>query len=400
MLKIKIISKRATGSFFFLLFGLGGFSQACNVPVFRYALEKWPADPYTIVIYAQAGQGADELLLLQSVAERDNKYANFILEKWNIDIPSGKDAAKRHNINSFPWMEVYFPAQAGTVGLIWSSPLDSTNIEKALHSPLRSALAEKLLNGEVAVWLLLRSGHVDLDQQARHVLQATLQRANSELSIPETGIDSNGNPIAVTDFKNFLVSFSLFEIDRKDAVEEFLISSLLHSENDLPAFEQPLVFPVFGRGRVLYALVGNGINEKNILDACQSMVNWCSCEIKALNPGIDLLIDADWTKPKHGKLVIDQPVSPLVGLSEFIPDSQVENKEQNKSSVVVVTLPIDQNPIPRRTIQTDTSLALSDTLRNMVDPSRSLNRNLLILMGAAVIVLLTASIIVLIKKRD
>ena len=25
----------------------------CNVPVFRYALERWPADPYRLMIYSQ-----------------------------------------------------------------------------------------------------------------------------------------------------------------------------------------------------------------------------------------------------------------------------------------------------------------------------------------------------------
>src|SRR5437763_9616576 len=30
---------------------LGAPTQACNVPVFRYALEHWPADPYEFIVF-------------------------------------------------------------------------------------------------------------------------------------------------------------------------------------------------------------------------------------------------------------------------------------------------------------------------------------------------------------
>ncbi len=56
----------------------------------------------------------------------------------------------------------------------------------------------------------------------------------------------------------------------------------------------PMVFPVFGRGRVLYALVGKSIKKINITKAAQFMTGPCSCLIKEGNPGTDLLIMADW----------------------------------------------------------------------------------------------------------
>ncbi len=82
-----------------------------------------------------------------------------------------------------------------------------------------------------------------------------------------------------------------------------------------------MAFPVFGRGRALYALVGDGIQEKNIREACESMLAWCSCEIKAQSPGTDLLIAADWSRPFGGRMVKD-PELPLTGLSGFLQDRE------------------------------------------------------------------------------
>jgi hypothetical protein len=72
------------------------------------------------------------------------------------------------------------------------------------------------------------------------------------------------------------------------------------------------VFPVFGQGRVLYALVGAGINEMTIAETCGFLVGACSCQVKALNPGTDLLIWADWWAGLEG-LGGPQPLAGVMG---------------------------------------------------------------------------------------
>jgi hypothetical protein len=89
-------------------------------------------------------------------------------------------------------------------------------------------------------------------------------------------------------------SFSTLPVARDDPAEQFLVRMLLGSEQDLAAFADPIAFPVFGRGRVLYALVGKGITEENVSEAVGFLVGPCSCQIKELNPGADLLITAAW----------------------------------------------------------------------------------------------------------
>ena len=62
------------------------------------------------------------------------------------------------------------------------------------------------------------------------------------------------------------------------------------SEDDLREEKpQPMAFPIFGRGRALYALVGKGINNDTIDAAGADLTGPCTCTIKEQNPGIDMM---------------------------------------------------------------------------------------------------------------
>ena len=98
----------------------------------------------------------------------------------------------------------------------------------------------------------------------------------------------------------------------------YSISILINSEPDLFDYmSYPMAFPVYGRGRALYALVGAGINEWNINEACAFITGACSCEVKALNPGVDLLMMVDWEAGFELRWAVNFTMPPLVGLSEL-----------------------------------------------------------------------------------
>ena len=99
------------------------------------------------------------------------------------------------------------------------------------------------------------------------------------------------------------LQFSVISLRRDDPREQFLVDSLLSSEADLGELAEPMAFPVFGRGRVLYALVGSGIDSKTISDASDFLAGPCSCQVKEQNPGFDLLLVHDWSKSIGDTLV-------------------------------------------------------------------------------------------------
>lgn len=88
--------------------------------------------------------------------------------------------------------------------------------------------------------------------------------------------------------------FPIVDVSRDDPGEAVFRRMLLMSEPDLRDYDEPMAFPVFGRGRALYALVGAGINPDTIAEACMFLTSRCSCVVKELNPGMDLLMTANW----------------------------------------------------------------------------------------------------------
>jgi hypothetical protein len=106
-------------------------------------------------------------------------------------------------------------------------------------------------------------------------------------------------------------------VSRGDSAERLLVETLLSCEPDLRGRDRPMAFPVFGRGRVLYALAGAGIKTETVRHALDFLVGGCSCTIKRQNPGVDLLLDADWsvitpTTP-------EEPPDPPAATDELVP---------------------------------------------------------------------------------
>jgi hypothetical protein len=93
-----------------------------------------------------------------------------------------------------------------------------------------------------------------------------------------------------------------------------LVRMLLNTEDDLPGRSDPMVFPVFGRGRAMPALIGAGITKENIGDAARFLAGPCSCEVKRDNPGVDLLMTADW-----GRAPLSAPTGAPVPAGTTVP---------------------------------------------------------------------------------
>ena len=88
-----------------------------------------------------------------------------------------------------------------------------------------------------------------------------------------------------------------------------------------------MAFPIFGRGRALYALVGKGINNDTIDAAGTDLTGPCTCTIKEQNPGIDMLMPVAWDELVERLPEADTPLPPLVGLTGF--DEEAGPEENN-----------------------------------------------------------------------
>jgi hypothetical protein len=190
---------------------------------------------------------------------------------------------------TLPTLVLWYPWQKGRTPPFWQGQLTGSTVKAFLQSPVRKELAERLTEGQTAVWLFVKSGNTAKDKAALELLEKELETATSELKEEAESIpDEWATP-------KIEYEFSILPVSRTDPNESMLLSILLSSEPDLDEYKyQPVVFPVFGRGRALYALIGDGINTDNIRETISFIVGPCGCEIKMMNPGVDLLMAANW----------------------------------------------------------------------------------------------------------
>jgi len=203
-----------------------------------------------------------------------------------------------------------------------------------VDSPARRELTRRLLKGQSGVWLLVKSGDAAKDEAAAATLREQIDLANRTLKLP----DMTGDPVFDApdppDVAGLRVEFSLIEIEPDDEAERVLRRMLMGSEPDLVRTPpEPAAFPVFGRGRVLYALLGPGINPVMIMKACKFIVGPCACEIKSENPGFDLLLAADWESGAGGAKLIGSldPPEDLPGTALASPATLPQARPQEQA---------------------------------------------------------------------
>ncbi|MBD3183948.1 hypothetical protein GF312_16810 [Candidatus Poribacteria bacterium] len=269
----------------------------CTIPVYQYSLAYWDSDPYEITIFHRgqlSSKHQDIATKLQEASWKAENLANITLRM--VDLDNSTDIIMQKLWESqentqLPWVIVKYPRTTGIQTEIWSGELDSSDLNLLLDSPMRREIIRRIIKGEAGVWLLLESGNKELDDQAAQLLEQELRRLSDLLrvSAPPGTADQ-------IDEESLKVSFSMIRLSRENPREKLFVEMLLNTEWDLKTFSKPIAFPVFGRGRVLYALVGEGIRQSNIESACLFLINWCSCIIKDQNPGVDMLMSVDWDR--------------------------------------------------------------------------------------------------------
>lgn len=306
--------------------GLTTVAAACSVPVFRYALEHWEPDPYRLTVFHRGPlpPAAEEHLAKLSQRLRDpdgRRLAN--LELITADLAGEVDDDARilgapQGGDSLPLLVLQRPGVGGRSGeIVFRRPLQEGDLERLLDSPLRKTIASQLLEGESVVWVLLESGEAARDEAAFATLTAELQRLAETLRLPSIDpADAAELSVAPETLK---ISFAAHRLSRDDEQEEVFRELLLSVEPDLrdaTYHGEPMAFPIFGRGRVLYALIGEGINRDTIEEACRFLTGGCQCTVKRENPGVDLLYAVDWSRFVEPTVPL-KPPPPLVGLGGF-----------------------------------------------------------------------------------
>jgi len=360
-----------------VLVAVAPHARACQTPVFRYALERWPGDYYPLMIYHDKPLSADDKTIvgwLEKVQETEGAQVSVYVLDISKPVttrpatgpaateptsrPSPADSQRAYLLKKFPpptdlpmpAMVLRYPAQPGPKGAVWpvvhSGRLDGKIARKIIDSPVRQKVAKRLLSGDSTVWVLLESGDKGKDDAVAKVLETELGRLNKELQLPEQAPTPDVGPYEPEINIELKLAFSVLRVSRTDPAESMFIKMLLGSEEGLTELKDPMAFPIFGRGRALAAFAGDGIETDNIESACIFLVGRCSCQVKRLNPGTDMMFTVNWdaalagqplmTVPPLPRLAADEVEAKDVSLSTTQPRVQGSVAEKSPSPLLLI----------------------------------------------------------------
>lgn len=306
----------------FMLILLATSAFACNIPVFRYALERWKADTCEVLVFHDGPleEKAKSLVdLLRSQSTSDGGFANAKVQALDIRSADAQRlevwrVLQENDKKTLPYAVVRVSHPRGPL-TVWGGKLSDV-ADHVLQSPLRQRLTERLLKGDSVVWLLLKSPDEDRNEKVRKLIKEQSTELASKLVLPD-GIGLPGSELH-SEVPLFL-KFTSLEFDREDAQEQFLVRLFSSFQAQAYSEGQPLVIPVFGRGRALEVIPADQLNAKLFEELTLFLCGACSCQVKESNPGFDLLLSADWNLELFGengvlppppKTVADQGQSP------------------------------------------------------------------------------------------
>lgn len=303
------------------------------MPVFRYALEHWAADEFQAVVFHRGALSEEQRAAVRDLGAEGlagSLHANVSVQ--TVDL-SENPAAASEVAGELPWLVVKVPRAVKSGATVWSGPLSGEGVRMLLESPARQEIVDRLGAGQSAVWVLIESGARAKDDAAAERLEARLTELASTLALPQLEASDIANGLVSVAQEDLRLQFSVLRLARDDAAERAFLRMLLATERDLAETREPIAIPIFGRGRALHAFVGEGLTTANIDQAARFLIGKCSCQVKELNPGADLLIAADWEALVKASASAPPDLPTLAELARSAPETVTFGGDASASAI-------------------------------------------------------------------
>lgn len=293
---------------FVVVFMLSGMAaQACNIPVFRYALERWNPDSCEVIVFHRMALKADDEIRIQALEQASlagNGVANLNVIRCDVATTQDKELSdlwetvKGKSGSSLPTMVIRSKHGKDRIINHWHGSLDQAEVEGLVESPARAELIRRLQSGDAIVWLLLKSPDEGRTKIVREMLRAQCEALPKKVELPE-GIGLPGSELYSE--VPLLLQFSVLEIDPSDPKEQFLVKLLTGFQPEAAESGEPLIAPVFGRGRALEVVPAGQLDAELMEGLTVFLCGACSCQVKEQNPGFDLLLSTNWNTVLFGE---------------------------------------------------------------------------------------------------
>lgn len=260
-----------------MIFGFAAATvQGCTVPVFRYALDRWPAEIWTLEAPRSAFTSEPLASALRNLG--GNSPLNLAARPW-------PDTGRTDARLSFP--------DTGEKGAAWTGPITADSFLTLTDSPARRELARRILAGDSLVWVTVLSSDAAANDALTDRLKRRLAFVQTAAQLPQ--IDPGDPSSTLGPGPELKLQFSQLAVSRSDPAEAAFIAMLAGPVGSkLLASTAPFAAVVFGRGRVLGAWSADVLTDERLDETNLFITRACSCEAKSLHPGWDLLMKVDW----------------------------------------------------------------------------------------------------------
>ena len=278
---------------------------ACTIPVFRFALDRWEADKFHLVLPSGVAQDPAIQDLLRPLRANG---------KANLDFATATDATQQDTVLRY---------SRESEKQVWAGKLDAATLSALLDSPARKKLVQQLLAGDSVIWVIADSGSpVDVLEVER--IEKRLKFLEQVASLPIQ--DPNDPDSQLGPGPPLRLKFSTLSLRRDDPAEAMLLHMLAGPRGTFDPTTTSSAGAVFGRGRVLGAWPLDILDDASLEDACMFLVGRCGCRLKNESPGWDILLNLDWEKALPAAATSEpqsaeatKPRPPTTAIPEFKP---------------------------------------------------------------------------------
>jgi len=144
-----------------LLVLLPALVNACSVPVFRYALERWVPDYYEAVLIHR-GQMAENDPTLSLLQGETAEMLNLHLSKMDLAASTQEEVKNLLGgeiPGTLPALAIWYPSNKDRAAPFWVGEFTPEIVSALIQSPKRKELGERLTKGQSGVWILVESGN-------------------------------------------------------------------------------------------------------------------------------------------------------------------------------------------------------------------------------------------------
>ncbi|MFO1486437.1 MAG: hypothetical protein U1F71_23950 [Verrucomicrobiaceae bacterium] len=316
-------------------------AECCTIPVFRFALDRWEADKFHLVLPPSMSQDTAIQDLLRPLRANG---------KANLDFATSRNEAQKDAVLLY---------SRASDKQVWSGKLDQTTLNAVLDSPARQKLIQQILAGDSIIWVIADTGS-PLDTAEVERVEKRLRFLEQVASLPIQ--DPNDPDSQLGPGPPLKLKFTTLRLKRNDPAEQLLLRMLAGPRGDFDPTTTSFAAAVFGRGRVLGAWPLAILDDESLEDASMFLVGRCGCRLKNESPGWDILLNLDWEKALTSAPNAEQkPTGATTPIQTALPQTRVEPP----AAPEVVTIAADQSE-PEQTSKTPMIAGIATVLALLI----------------------------------